>query len=308
MIAVGVDIFSGRVNPSWLPSEAESASFLKKLQANRDAFIRPDGRPQRLGYRGVYVALLSDATSSERGLPLHFMLATGRSKNEKASVQLASELVSNMSKYPDRRTVGIDTTDRRDLQQLILGEIARVGDAAQSHSGNATELDSEPKARARRSAKKKRSASCTIEVADFNPGFWNDCKGCMENNNCYNYARNHRTDTFAQPGRATGAYPYAISGANVRKGALSDGAHLRFDCFPDSEAPRPLMALVIWPGRDYHWYRKHKGGVWGHKPGQTAARNVDNSNNIITNPETCDRGNYTEFTGYLYGCKSMRIS
>ena len=42
-----------------------------------------------------------------------------------------------------------------------------------------------------------------IEVAAFNPNFWN-VSPVEANNNCYNYATNRRTDTFAQPGRAAG--------------------------------------------------------------------------------------------------------
>ena len=73
--------------------------------------------------------------------------------------------------------------------------------------------------------------------------------------------------------------------ADVMAAALSDGLHHRFDCFPDSEKPRWLMALVVAPGYDYHWYRKQKKGFWGHKPGGTAARNVDNDGAIVWNPE-----------------------
>jgi hypothetical protein len=58
---------------------------------------------------------------------------------------------------------------------------------------------------------------------------------------------------------------------------------------------------------DFHWYRKQKEGFWGHKPGATAARNVDNSNHVILNPQTCDRGPYTIFCEYFYTCRSQRI-
>jgi hypothetical protein len=94
----------------------------------------------------------------------------------------------------------------------------------------------------------------------------------------------------------------ALSCPAVTKAALADGCHRRFDCFPDQEAPRRLVALVVAPGFDYHWYRIHTKaeGFWGHKPGGTAARNVDNSGRVIWNPETCDRGPYTEFCGYFY--------
>ena len=68
------------------------------------------------------------------------------------------------------------------------------------------------------------------------------------------------------------------------------------------------MALVVDPGYDYHWYRHQRGGFWGHKPGSTAARNVDNSNVVIANPETCTRGGYTDFCGYFYAGRSVVIN
>jgi hypothetical protein len=68
------------------------------------------------------------------------------------------------------------------------------------------------------------------------------------------------------------------------------------------------MALVIDPGNDYHWYRHQRGGFWGHKPGSTAARNVDNSNALVVNPETCNRGGYTDFCGYFYAGRSVVIN
>ena len=29
------------------------------------------------------------------------------------------------------------------------------------------------------------------------------------------------------------------------------------------------VLLVIWPNRDYHWYRQDADGTWSHKPGST---------------------------------------
>jgi hypothetical protein len=99
----------------------------------------------------------------------------------------------------------------------------------------------------------------------------------------------------------------ALTCPEVTAATLSDGAHHRFDCFPDSEAPRWFMALVVAPGRDFHFYRKQLEGFWGHKPGSTAARNYDNNGAVILNPETCARAPYTDFCGYFYACKSMVI-
>ena len=330
MIVVGVDVFSGRQNPSWFLNERDSKALLKRVCANREAIGRPEKRPDALGYRGVYVGLLSDHVASEHKLPLHFMLANGTSRDEDASHKIAAQLVKGMNKYPDRDGSKARTKKRGKLQAMLLEQMDRMKKSGQVASPTVqtvatlqeridpleytTMEDGErgvPQGRLRSasaSASASRSQTCYYEVGRYNPGFWNGCKNCKNNNNCYNYARNWRTDTFAQPGRASGAYPYSsISCAPVRKGALSDGAHLRYDCFPSSEAPRWLMALVIWPGWDYHWYRKHLEGFWGHKPGSTNARNTDNSGDVVYDPRTCDRGNYTQFCDFFYASKSMTI-
>jgi hypothetical protein len=67
---------------------------------------------------------------------------------------------------------------------------------------------------------------------------------------------------------------------------------------------RDLVALVIAPGIDYHWYRRGTDGFWTHKMGPTPATNLDNSGHTITNPETADRGMYTVFAGYFCACSS----
>jgi hypothetical protein len=151
-----------------------------------------------------------------------------------------------------------------------------------------------------------RAVTCWIERSKFNPGFWNGAD-VVARNNCYNYASNWRTNTFAQPGRGAGQMYTGLACPEVTKAALADGCHHRFDCFPDSEKARRLVALVMAPGYDYHWYRIHTvaEGFWGHKPGGTPARNTDNSGNLITNPETCDRGPYTQFCGYFYTCNTQ---
>ena len=57
----------------------------------------------------------------------------------------------------------------------------------------------------------------------YNPGRWNDNVHVLLNN-CYNYASTNRTDTFAQPGRATNTpLPWSFTGADARRSAESDG-------------------------------------------------------------------------------------
>jgi hypothetical protein len=85
----------------------------------------------------------------------------------------------------------------------------------------------------------------------------------------------------------------------------------RDGCKTTCNGPSKKVALVIWPGWDFHWYRQHTGGSWGHKPGSTPARNTDESNHVINGstltPANCNRGPYTSFCGYRYAPKNIII-
>jgi hypothetical protein len=132
----------------------------------------------------------------------------------------------------------------------------------------------------------------------YEPRSWNDSNGIQYNNNCYNYGCDKKTGTFAQPGRGSGNMYSSIDCTEVGAGAVSDGL-VPVDCDTGCGCNecRHQVALVIWPGEDFHWYRKDRDGRWSHKPGGTAATNLDNSGNLITDPRTADRGPYTVFCG-----------
>jgi hypothetical protein len=137
----------------------------------------------------------------------------------------------------------------------------------------------------------------------FTPGFWNDAGQVQFHNNCYNYSNNHRTDTFAQPGRRAGAMYGSLTCAAVLAAATADGIP-RLPASGVCSGGRDKIALVVGPGYDYHWYRQDANGMWTHKPGGTQATNLDNSGHTISNPETADRGLYTDFCGYFCSCSS----
>lgn len=138
---------------------------------------------------------------------------------------------------------------------------------------------------------------------NFEPAYWNSDPRVQEYNNCYNYANNVHTNTRAQPGRASGYDAVTTSekfySAKVREGAMCDGLEptTASSVTPDG---RTKIALAIWPGRDYHWYRRDANGMWTHKLGSDPASNLDSSGNPITNPETADRGLYLIFGGYFF--------
>lgn len=157
-------------------------------------------------------------------------------------------------------------------------------------------------------------AGLTVPVYD--PGYWN-ASNRRGSNNCYNYATNKATNTFAQPGRAYfGFNPInqnSISCTEVRSFASLDGTlqtyqgvetFLFVGYTESAQCPsdRPSrLALVVAPGFDYHWYRvdANTGGLWSHKRGGTNAKNVDESGQLIYSVETADRNEYVEVCGYF---------
>lgn len=295
MLRIELDIFSGRPNPSWVVDEKNAKAILDKISKSPDAIADADVGKQDLGYRGVILEPLTEELMYEYNVPSVFKLASSGSKDLATGINLAIDIIKKMPL--EKKPEDADATPlEADLQKIVLDELNIFSKRVASLSGeDVPEMVQAPA-----------DVTCKFERTAFNPAFWNNA-AVISKNNCYNYATNRRTDTFAQPGRATGCYPYSITCDTVTKGALCDGAHKRYNCFPDTQAPRNLIAMVVWPGHDYHWYRLHSEGFWGHKPGGTAAKNTDNCNKVITNPETCCRGPYTLFCGYFYTCKSMKI-
>ncbi len=155
-----------------------------------------------------------------------------------------------------------------------------------------------------------------MAVPVYDPGYWN-ASNRRDFNNCYNYATNKATNTFAQPGRAYfGFNPIdqnSLSCTEVRSFASLDGTLQTFqgkETFlfagfgEATQCPtdRPSrLALVVAPGFDYHWYRRDSasGGQWSHKRGKTNAKNVDESGQLIYSVETADRNEYVQVCGYF---------
>ncbi|KAL9969862.1 hypothetical protein ACROYT_G022130 [Oculina patagonica] len=128
----------------------------------------------------------------------------------------------------------------------------------------------------------------------FNPGPWmNDA--VRDNNNCYNYANIQITNTFAQPGRGSGAIYAAITAAAVRTASVNDGLVVAANSVSPAGS-RHVVALVVEDGVDFHWYLKDGDGKWSHKPGETSVTRTDDSGNLKNNPETCD------MNGYVFVC------
>ena len=286
-IRVTLDIFSGRPNPVVELDGEDADNLVAEVDRIRPTAARAEQAPF-LGYRGLVMERL------------------GRTRARPIRIGGQSILES-----------GAGSPDERQVERMMLrstGLFSRV-----EGGGRATkiarrllvereamdETRSPAKAKAREPAKRLTAARAkTVRGCEraplFEPDWWNDQGIRQADNNCYNYATDHRTDTFAQPGRASGPFVVTSTCETIRNFAIRDNL---IDA-PDGNniCPREghLVALVLWPGTiDFHWYRKGRDGLWTHKPGPTPVTNLDNSGQTIQDPRSADRGPYTSFCGFL---------
>jgi hypothetical protein len=276
-VRITVDIFSGRPNPSVELKGREAANALERLAPARALSRREARMPEStLGYRGLVVELVGERT---RKLPRAFRVADGVILTPDGAFEARDP------RFEDDfcGTTGPKLGLKRDFSRVLLRELDRFRDI-----------------RERWPIKPKWPLRPACPCAPlYEPAWWNDADGRQYNNNCYNYASNYRSDTFAQPGRAAGAMYTALTCASVRPAAIADS--LIDAPNANNKCPKEghLVALVIWPGGDFHWYRRGRNGRWSHKPGGTQATNLDNSGHLITDPRTADRGPYTDFCTFM---------
>lgn len=307
MLRVEVDLFSGRPNPVWLITDSKTSDQILGAVGEADgAAARPGTGFSGLGFREIRLSVMGDDIRRPRRVPREFALGSTAAVEYAASARLARMVLETFPRESNVQLLehGITPLNRK-LRDFL---IERVDKSLKLPLRPRKPLPPKrPKNPLISTVPDPKCEKCRYEVSKFDPSFWN-AASVQPYNNCYNYARNWRTNTFAQPGRAHGAQTGTMACNTVTTAAMADGLVKRCNCLPDSEYPRRLMALVIDPGWDYHWYRHQRGGFWGHKPGGTAARNYDNSNVVIANPETCNRGGYTDFCGYFYAGRSVVIN
>ncbi len=277
---ITIDIFSGRPNPVLILEGAEEKEALDRLRPEAELRGR-EVRPlpaSTLGYRGLIVELSGRA---RRGLPKEFRVANGDVIGEDFAARPADPAFEEFvcgSTGPIRRI-----SREPDLSEFILKEIKRLDDLRDRW---------QPKRPVWPRGNRCRCAPL------YEPDWWNVAP-ILPSNNCYNYACDYRTDTFAQPGLAAGAMYSALTCASVRPAAIAD--ELINSPNANNRCPREghLVALVIAPGWDFHWFRKGRNGYWSHKPGSTPVTNLDNSAVTIPDPRTADRGPYTQFCTFM---------
>ncbi|MFF5647928.1 hypothetical protein ACFY8N_05670 [Streptomyces collinus] len=308
MLRVEVEIFSGRPNPTWVIHDEDAArTVIETVAKSAEVSIGIPGQGyDGLGYREILISPTGDSEQYwQDNVPHAFALGTIGARDPAQSIDVALRVVEDMTRYtaiqlPEHAITPITES----LKAFIVERITLFSRRLPSWFRPMHPPQPQPH---RTTIADRLCDDCEYETDQFNPDFWNH-SGVQAYNNCYNYATNLQTNSFAQPGRAEGFKIEDMTCADITQAALADGLRRYCDCLDSSEYPRQHMALTVWPGIDYHWYREQRGGIWGHKPGKTEARKYDNKGNIVTDPETCDRGDYADFCGYFYAGRSVVIN
>lgn len=274
---VTIRLYSGKPNPTWELSEQQAAKLASLLTAEKEATLNASSASiGLLGYTGFEIRSTADGN-----LPAKALVFDGIIALDSLDALNFIDAESEVEKFLLETAEGeLDDEEKEYVRQELSTNVAK------GVAGLA-------------------SGITPLVVPPYNPGKWNNNASVQRNNNCYNYANDKITNTFAQPGRGSGTVgpnPPTCSGtgsAAQRDGQVPVGAA------SSTPSHGHYIALVVWPGRDYHWYRLDSNAMWSHKPGQTAARNTDQSGNRISNPQTCNRGPYTSWCGY-YHCIPSR--
>jgi hypothetical protein len=310
MLEVELDIFSGMPNPTWVLSKRQEGTLYELLsgEPNQIAPVTALNKRLGLGYRGLTVRRVKtdygawDKAMSARRKPFpnEFRIGIKTAKKDSAADWLVKtanrqgarlgdelqEVVSRGVKLVPRSRGPVEPTAAIDTKRVAEAEVA---------------VDVPYK---RGSKIHETWWACGSNYFDANADFFND-PAHVTHNNCYCFASNYRPDIrYALPGLRGGHPATVMSCGNVIDGLRADG-------WNDGCQPNGLtIAMVIWPGWDYHFYRLVTGGPfwwWGHKPGGTPARYTDDCGNAIYQyqgkgyaPNNICRGGYTDFCGYFY--------
>ena len=327
MLEVEFDILSGMPNPVWLLSRDEEQELIERVTADPGQIspVATNEEQFSLGYRGLIVrrikpdddpwgrASLAAGESFPDELRLgsrpasqttaEWLLRTSEPSHKRSRVtdelrETAAEgvaLVQPSSEASDPTT--FTGTPIADLDDPETGRYPVL-------DGEGADTPSPPSAAVGSDFTGGIWYACNSNYFSANASYFNDPQH-VTRNNCYCFASNHLADIrYALPGRRGGQPATSITCAGVTAGLQADG--WRTGC----QLNTLTIALVIWPGVDYHFYRLVTGGPywwWGHKPGGTPAKYTDDCGHSIYQyngqgyaPNNICRGNYTDFCGYFY--------
>ncbi len=279
-LRITIDIFSGRPNPSFELSGHEADDVIERLKPGRRSQKGDDALPEStLGYRGLIVEQIGERAKE---LPQLFRVADGIIVGPRA-VQYTSDPRAEDFVCGSTGPVRL-TGHGLDFSRLCLEELERFRELRRRYPWPIPKWPVRP--------------TCACAPL-YEPAWWNDGGARQWSNNCYNYACDYRSDTFAQPGLAAAAMYSALTCASVRPAAIADD--LIDAPNANNKCPKEghLVALVMAPSIDFHWARRGRNGYWSHKPGGTPVTNIDNSGALIPDPRSANWGMYTDFCTFM---------
>lgn len=263
---VTLHVFSGRPDPTWELSDSQVQEFARKIKSIEETtFLKPPGVLGALGYRGFTVGAVGEKSLESETYVHEGIVDIGRFDLNRItnSPDLERWLLETGAPHIDHEIFDFVT-------QQLAGTRSFAIDGAR-----------------------------ILVIPPFEPVKWNNNPTILNQNNCYNYANDKITNTFAQPGRGSGSMYTALDCGNVGSAARRDG-QISIPNPDITPAQGHIIALVMAPGYDYHWYRRDSNNMWSHKPGRTPARNVDNAGRPINDPRNCNRDPYTIFCGFFH--------
>jgi hypothetical protein len=338
MITVELDIFSAKPNPVWTLTDTEAKELIDRVLAN-PSLTDPPKSSGGLGYRGFIITASDEAktTLEKAGLPSFFYVESRKRAASELALVTAIETGRAVPQAGKRFALGSIKADRKLREDFWKKHRSKDSLNADTPKGKGYEPSLDPSLKpnipldaprpdpllpappppppsssaggsfihaseANLVSEANFPLACgpNIYTSDTDFSYWNDSYSVIRNN-CYNYASDYRSDTFAQPGRKSNVAHTALACNNAVGTTSYCAAYDGFTaaCWTGNEF---YTCLVIDPDPDgdYHWYRRCANGHWCHKPGTTPARNYDESGYWITNPETCNRGRYGVVCGYRY--------
>jgi hypothetical protein len=299
-----LNLFSGRPNPSWRLNASDASELVDRVTAGVPVVA---GEAPRLGFRGVTLEAELDDVARRRPLPARFVVPPAAATE--------AGVAAPERKGGRRATAARESAPApaRDASRWLLTTAAGavpddVLEAASAAMSADTPVEPQQHALASVDAAQGDSPSLDLDTCEpfltpIVPAFWS-APAVQFRNNCYNYAANFVSNTLAQPGRRAGRPYTGFVCGSVAAAARFDG------CLPDCRGSVRVIALAIWPGFDFHWWRLHPNGFWAHKIGTSPVLQIDNRGRVIGNglsPATCDRGPYTQFCAFFYAPLGLEV-
>jgi hypothetical protein len=303
---VTLNMFSGRPNPSWQLNRAQASELVERVKAE-GAQTAPD-EPPRLGFRGFTVAVDLEDVGFRPAVATRFVVPPPAAAPAQPMKTRARREGRAAAQTEEQHAPAVA------LAEWMLNTAPPTVDDQVLQAANAAirEPPVRPKAQAMRmeaggggagTAPDLSSPRCDPFLTPIRIAFW-DNPAVRFRNNCYNYATNYASNTLAQPGRRSGHIYSAFESDKIVAAVQSDGY------LAACEGHVRVVALGIWPGFDFHWWRLHPGGFWAHKVGTSPVFQEDNLGRVLGNgltPANCDRGPYTEFCGFFFAPLGIEV-